>query len=138
MKDEGKAKCLHFILHPSAFILPNTRSLTRAVLYAPRARGLTSSLLPQQLPHRRVQLRVATRVALADGTRDRHVDGAQAGLHVNTSGGLDAHEGESEDRPVEERDARCVDDPARGRLAHDLAEVPAAVAFGKVFGVGER
>src|ERR1044072_8100520 len=65
MKDEGKANCFHFILHPSAFIL-----MVKAMLYKNSLRTLLAFLL------------VASNAVAQSSSRPRAVEAERLRQHV--------------------------------------------------------
>ncbi len=72
------------------------------------------------------------------GRVHRHIHRPRMHLHVLAVGGLHAHARQPERRSIEEPHVPRVDDPPRGRLAHDGPQLQRAIAFREVLGIRER
>ena len=106
--------------------------------FTPTPRSVLLPDLLEQLPHRRLQLTVFSRVGLPDRPCHRHVHRPRVQLHRLPVVRRDARTGHPDRRAVHECLTAREDDPSGRRLADDLAEVQRAVAFREVLGIRER
>src|SRR5256885_1190046 len=92
----------------------------------------------QKLSHGGLELTVAPERAFSQSFAHGQIHGSRMHLHQRPIVGNNTRKRQAEGRAIYQLHAGGKDDPAGGRLAHNLAEMERTITFSEIFAVRKR